>query len=226
MRLLTPEFHDRAGAAGWTIAPTISLTAAHTDWQGAIADVREAHPDVLLLANYLETDQVAFQEAFQPENIPALVYGVYAPSIPSFVESLGTKADGVLWATTTGTYDDEIGQRFRGQYRRRYGTDPGWSQAGAAYDQVMMLCTAWAAVEARNVDEVVRSLRRWPYRGVNGVYYFGETRHAPLLYPDTTSDAAMGQAHFVYQIQDGSHRLLAPEPFADVDDFRLPDWCR
>lgn len=226
MRLLTPEFRESADSAGWTIAPTISLTSDHIDWAEVVDEVRSAEPDVLLLANYLETDQISFQDAFEPEGIPALVYGVYAPSIPSFVGSLGAKANGVLWATTTGTYDDEIGQRFRVQYRRRYGADPGWSQAGAAYDQVMMLCTAWAAVEARNVDEVVRSLRRWPYRGVNGVYYFGDTRHTPLLYPDTTSDAAMGQAHFVYQIQDGRHHLLAPKPFADLDGFRLPDWCR
>lgn len=226
MRLLTPSFRHEAQEAGWTIAPTIGLSTQIVDWDAVIEQVRDTDPDVLLLANYLEHDQVAFQEAFQPAGIPALVYGVYAPSIPSFVGSLEQKADGVLWATTTGTYDDEIGQRFRHQYRRRFGTEPGWSQAGAAYDQVMMLSSAWASVEARNVDEVVRSLRRWPFRGVNGVYFFGETRHEPLLYPDTTSDAAMGQAHFVYQIQNGGHRLLAPEPFADIESFRLPEWCR
>jgi branched-chain amino acid transport system substrate-binding protein len=30
----------------------------------------------------------------------------------------------------------------------------------------------------------------------------------------------------VYQIQGGTHRALAPEPFGSADRFRLPAWCQ
>jgi branched-chain amino acid transport system substrate-binding protein len=71
----------------------------------------------------------------------------------------------------------------------------------------------------------VRYLRRWPHRGVNGVYYFGETNHSTLSYPDLTPDASMAQAHMIYQIQSGSHCALAPEPFGSCSRFRVPSWC-
>jgi len=99
-------------------------------------------------------------------------------------------------------------------------------QAGAIYDQVRMLAAAWSSVDSRSVRDVVRYLRRWPYRGVNGVYYFGETGQTPKLYPDMTSDAALGQAHLVYQIGRSGHTLLDPEPFGTITDFTLPKWCQ
>lgn len=224
MRLATPSFVDAANRVDWEIAATIHSPVGATDWRQVIAELSAHEPDVVLIANYVETELVAFQNAFLDHPFPALVYCIYAPSIPSYLRELGRKAEGVIWSTTTGTYDDELGRRFRQQYSLKYGEDPGWSQAGAVYDQVRMLAAAWSSVDSRNVDDVVRYLRRWPYRGVNGVYYFGETGQAPKLYPDTTNDAALSQAHHVYQIQDGAHTLLHPEPFGHLTDFRLPRW--
>lgn len=80
------------------------------------------------------------------------------------------------------------------------------------------------SVDRRNVDDVIEYLRRWPYRGVNGIYYFGESGQAPRLYPDTTNDAVLSQAHLVCQIQNGEHVLLHPEPFGTVAAFRKPGW--
>ncbi|WP_449282417.1 ABC transporter substrate-binding protein [Leucobacter sp.] len=225
MRLTSESFIERAGAAGWEVAPPISTPAGATDWEAAIERAHAIEPDVLFVANFLEDELVGFQQALLRDPLPALVYTVYAPSIPSFSERLGAQADGVVWATTTGTYDDDLGRRFRRKYTERFVKEPGWSQAGAAYDQVRMLAAAWSAVDARSSEEVIRYLRRWPHRGVNGVYYFGEHGQEPLLYPDTTLDAALGQAHLVYQIQDRGQVLLAPEPFGRVQDFKTPHWA-
>ncbi|MBC9927777.1 MULTISPECIES: ABC transporter substrate-binding protein [unclassified Leucobacter] len=224
MRLSTPAFIETANACGWDVARTIETPAGATDWEQVIAEANAVEPDVLFVANYLEDELVAFQQALLRDPIPALVYSVYAPSIPSFAERLGAQAEGIVWSTTTGTYDDDLGRRFRRRYRERFGADPGWSQAGAAYDQVRVLAAAWSSVDARNVTEVTRYIRRWPHRGVNGVYYFGESGHAPLLYPDTTNDAALSQAHLVYQMRGREQVLLAPEPFGKLSDFRLPPW--
>ncbi len=224
MHLATPEFLAQAATQGWHVADPIRTPVGETDWDDVIARASAHDPSVILIANYIDSELVEFQRAFQRAPLQALVYGIYSPSSPSFIGQLGEQADGVIWSTTTGTYDDDLGSRFRTQYRAKYREDPGWSIAGAVYDQVRMLAAAWSSVDARNTVDVVRYLRRWPYRGVNGVYYFGETGQAPRLYPDTTPDAALSQAHLVYQIQDGHHVLLDPEPFGSIDDFVVPRW--
>ncbi|MBL3700565.1 ABC transporter substrate-binding protein [Leucobacter luti] len=224
MHVATPLFRDQAVAAGWAVTESIATPVGGTDWDAVMETVAAADPDVILIANYVDSELIAFHEAFLRRGVPALVYGIYSPSNPGFVRELGPRADGVIWSTTTGTYDDELGSRFRAQYRAKFRQDPGWSIAGAVYDQVRMLAAAWSSVDARNTADVVRYLRRWPYRGVNGVYYFGETGQAPKLYPDTTPDAALSQAHLVYQIQAGDHTLLDPEPFGDISAFEVPSW--
>lgn len=226
MRLTSPSFISAAAAAGWEVAPPVSTPAEATDWNVVIEHAHDVNPDVLFVPTFLGDELAAFQQALLRNPLPALVYTVYAPSIPSFIERLGAQADGLLWATTTGTYDDEMGRQFRRKYTGRYGQEPGWSQAGAAYDQVRMLAAAWAAVDPRSSEGVIRYLRRWPHRGVNGVYYFGENGQEPLLYPDTTMDAALSQAHLVYQIQGRGNVLLAPEPFGSMEAFRLPHWMQ
>lgn len=224
MHLTTPAFLEAAEAQGWSIAATIETPIGRTDWPEVVERARAHDPDILLIANFMDRELIEFQRAFLRDPMPALVYGIYTPSIPSFINALGEQAEGVIWSTTTGTYDDDLGRRFRNQYRVKYGEDPGWSQAGAVYDQVRMLAAAWSSVDSRSVDDVVRYLRRWPYRGVNGVYYFGETGQAPKLYPDMTNDAALGQAHLVYQIGGSGHVLLDPPPFGTITDFTLPGW--
>ena len=224
MHLTTPAFQETAAEVGWEIAATIETPISGTDWAAVIEEARSYDPDVLLIANFIDHELIDFQRTFLGAAMPALVYCIYTPSIPSFLNTLGDQADGVIWSTTTGTYDDDLGRRFRSQYRMKYGEDPGWSQAGAVYDQVRMLAAAWSSVDSRSVSDVVRYLRRWPYRGVNGVYYFGETGQAPKLYPDMTNDAALGQAHLVYQIGRSGHVLLDPPPFGTITDFTLPKW--
>jgi branched-chain amino acid transport system substrate-binding protein len=224
MHLTTERFYHAAREQGWSVEQIVSTPTGMTDWKETIEQIALSAPDVLFVSNYIETEMAAFQEALLERPLPALVYGIYAPSIPSFIERLGAAAEGIVWATTTGTYDDELGRRFRTSFTKRFGFEPGWSQAGAAYDQVRLLSAAWASVEAQDVADVVRYIRRWPYRGVNGVYYFGDSSHVPQLYPDTTNDAALSQAHLVYQIQDGKHVLLGPEPFGSITSFRRPPW--
>lgn len=219
-------FLARAEAAGWSLADVVRVPVTGTDWTATVAQVARLDPGAVMITHFLDHEIAAFQRAFVQCGSAALVYCVYGASIPGFLDTAGEAADGVIWSTTTGTYDDELGRRFRTQYEARFGAAPGWSQAGAAYDQVNLLAAAWSAVRTRRTDSVVAHIRRWPHRGVNGVYYFGEHGHATLSYPHMTSDASLGQAHMVYQIQDGGSCPLAPAPFGDIASFRLPPWCR
>jgi branched-chain amino acid transport system substrate-binding protein len=57
---------------------------------------------------------------------------------------------------------------------------------------------------------------------VNGGYHFDDAQGA-LSYPEMTRDPSLGQAHLVFQIQDGEHRILGPAPYAQAS-FRAPSW--
>lgn len=59
------------------------------------------------------------------------------------------------------------------------------------------------------------------YRGVNGSYFLDNAEQCGLGFPDTTSDPSIGLAHLVLQVQDGSHRIISPAPYAEAR-FRRP----
>ena len=131
----------------------------------------------------------------------------------------------MIWSTVTGTYDDEFGRTFRRDFERLHGTSAGWSQAGGAYDQVKLLSAAWASTGTPSSPEVSSHLRSTVYRGVNGAYCLGGSGQSALSYPDVTPDPSLGQAHMVFQVQDGAPKLLAPAPYGDLSAFRTPPWA-
>ncbi|GFG51819.1 hypothetical protein CQY20_07760 [Mycolicibacterium agri] len=224
-RVTNEHFLATAEKAKWSLAELIRVPVPTTDWSRVAQRLTELDPEVIMVTHFLDQEVAEFQREFVATGLSSLVYCVYGPSIPRFHDAVGGAADGIIWSTTTGTYDDVLGRRFRNQYAARFGREPGWSQAGAAYDQVNLLAAAWSATATPNTADVVRHLRRWPHRGVNGVYYFGDTNHSTLSYPDLTPDASMAQAHMIYQIQSGAHHALGPEPFGSCSRFRLPSWC-
>jgi branched-chain amino acid transport system substrate-binding protein len=225
MQVTTPGFLEDADRAGWSLDELIRVPIGATDWSAVVARLAALDPDVVMVTHFLDQEVAAFQRAFARAGLPALVYCVYGASIPRFQIEAADAADGVIWSTTTGTYDDVLGQRFRREYESRFGVLPGWSQAGASYDQVNLLTSAWSATNSRSTSDVANYLRRVAYRGVNGVYFLGRPGQSTLSYPDVTPDPSLGQAHMIYQIQDGAHRAIGPEPFGTVANFRLPPWC-
>lgn len=224
-RVTTEGFVATAAQAGWSLQDLIRAPIGTTDWTAVVARLAQLDPDVVMITHFLDQELAAFQRAFSAAGLPALVYCIYGASIPRFQVDLGAAADGVVWSTTTGTYDDALGRRFRVDYGTRFGTAPGWSQAGASYDQVKLLASAWSATNSRHTKDVVQYLRRSAHRGINGVYFLGGSNQSSLSYPDVTADPSIGQAHMIYQIQEGSHRVLGPEPFGTATNFRLPSWC-
>lgn len=224
-RVTTEAFRRTSETAGWLVEDPIRVPLTGADWEAVVRDVVATEPEVIMMTHFLSDEVAAFHRAFLASGSSALLYYVYGPSIPQFVDSLRADSDGVVWSTTTGTYDDDLGRRFRREFAHKFGRLPGWSQAGAAYDQINLLAAAWASSNSREPDQVMRHLRRFPFRGVNGVYYFGESAQATRTYPDRTRDASISQAMMVYQIRGGEHRPLAPEPFGAVECFELPPWC-
>ena len=216
---------DRAlDRQGWQIDLITADLDTAAGWGQVIRRLHELRPAVVVLASYFVEDAIAFQRAFVGNPLPALVYCIYSPSVPQFAEELGDKAEGVIWATTTGLYSDAIGNAFRRRYQQRFGRLPGLSQAGIAYDKVKMLAGAWSrSGSVRRFGDVVEDLRSSICRGVNGAYYLGTEGQVGLAFPDDTADPSISQAHLIFQVQDGQNVIIDPMPYA-YSSLRLPPW--
>lgn len=218
---------DRVLAAkGWAVDILPVGTGEGQDWCQTVAALHRLNPSVVVLASYFVDDAIGFQRAFAADPLPALVYGIYGPSVPAFRSALGPLSEGVVWATTTGVYADAIGENFRRRYQKRFRQMPGHSQAGLAYDRINLLAGAWSRTgRPRRFADVVTELRSSISRGVNGAYFLGNEGQVGLTFPDDTTDPSISQAHLVFQVQDGENVILAPTPYAHAG-FRVPDWFR
>ena len=221
-QLLNARTVSAAEQSGWQISAARTVAAIGTDWAALARDLARLEPAAVMIAQFLPGELAAFQRQAATRLPGTVIYAIYAPSVPEFLKIAGDDAEGTVWATVTGTYDDSIGQRFRAEYADAFGQLPGWSHAGIAYDEIHLLARAWMSVQQpRDFAAVSRELRHLRYRGVNGSYFLDNAEQSGLGFPDTTRDPSLGQAHLVLQVQDGLHRIISPAPYAE-SRFREP----
>ena len=211
-----------AEQSGWEISSARTVPAIGADWSALVTELERLEPAAVMIAQFLAGELAAFQRLAAARLPGTVIYAIYAPSVPEFLEAAGRHAEGIVWATLTGTYSDSIGRRFRADYSEAYGEPPGWSHAGIAFDEIHLLARALMAVQhPRDFAAVSRELRRLRYRGVNGSYFLDNAEQSGLGFPDTTPDPSLGLAHLVLQVQNGSHRIISPAPYAE-SSFRRP----
>lgn len=221
-QMVNPLTIGLAEHSGWEISAVQTVPAIGADWSSVVDQLGRLSPAAVMITQFLAGELAAFQRLAASRLPGTQIYAIYSPSVPEFLEFAGHSAEGLVWATVTGTYGDAIGQRFRADYERATGRAPGWSHAGIAYDEIHLLAQAWmSAPNPRDADAVSRQLRRIRYRGVNGGYFLDNAEQSGLSFPDTTADPSLGQAHLVLQVQDGAHRIISPAPYAG-GRFRAP----
>lgn len=220
-------FRKNIEKAGWNVVQYDTYTPPQADWGGVLARIRKNDPDVIFQSDYLPGDEASFIKQFAQAPTRSLVYQLYAPSVPEYLELAGSAADGVMWATTTGTiFDDDLGKRFRDAYREAYGEEPGRSNAGGNYDMIRLWAQAAALASGPyEYDEVGANVRTQVYRGVNGAYRLGPTQLTCRPYPAAERDPSLGMVLQTYQIQDGKQVLVSPDPYT-TGSFREPSWLR
>jgi len=223
-QMATPETLEAAEASGWRIGGVRHVPAEGADWGSVVELIHRTDPGAIMVTDFLPAELAGFQRRFAETPTDALVFAVYSPSVPEFLEMARNAAEGLVWSTVTGTYGDDMGERFMRHYGRFNGRPPGRSQAGIAYDEIHLLARAWSDVDnPRDFRAVSDRLRRVPFRGVNGSYFLDNERQSGLAYPDMTPDPSLSQAHLVLQIQDGRHQILSPAPYVEAG-FRPPSW--
>ena len=213
---------DLAERSGWQITGVETIPALGADWPAVAEQMEQLDPAAIMITQFLAGELASFQRQIVQRLPGALVYAIYAPSVPEFLELAGPASEGLVWATVTGTYSDMLGRRFRSDYARAFGRPAGRSHAGIAYDEIHLLAQAWMAVpNPSHFPAVASQLRRLRYRGVNGSYYLDNAGQSGLGFPDVTRDPSLGQAHLVFQVQNGTHRIISPQPYAE-STFRVP----
>jgi len=213
---------ELAERSGWQVTGVETVPALGADWPTVAERIERLDPAAVMITQFLAGELASFQRLIVQRRPELLVYAIYAPSVPEFLELAGPASEGLVWATVTGTYGDRLGRRFRADYAQAFGRPAGRSHAGIAYDEIHLLAQAWMAVpNPSHFPAVASQLRRLRYRGVNGSYYLDNAAQSGMGFPDVTRDPSLGQAHLVFQVQNGTHRIISPQPYAD-STFRMP----
>ncbi|MFJ4773759.1 ABC transporter substrate-binding protein [Streptomyces uncialis] len=214
MTTFTPSATEAAERAGWL--PAVEhISSFSPDWTDVIRRIHDLDPAAVMVAHFTAAQLADFVREFRREPSDALLYTLYSPSVPQFLDRADGRAEGMLWATVSGLYGDHFGHRFERRFLQRFGSTSGLSSAGIRYDMVHLLAAAWSQCDSpHDTEEVKRVLRRIVHRGVNGSYHLGSPDQTNLVYPDQTADPSIGQAHLVYQVQDGHHHIIAPAPYS------------
>lgn len=206
--------------AGWRLIHIERQSARCDPAQIAriVAEVCAVEADLVFVPSFFDEQllrAVMTATALQP--FKPLVYSLFTPAFAGFLDRHGDVAEGVVWATQTGTYPDRIGVDFRTAFETRFGRSPGFSQASVHYDAVHLLTRAWLEMpNPRRTSEAVRRIRDLVHRGVNGAYSMNDPTQSPRTLPDLTLDASIAQAQLVYQVQNGRHVVVAPAPYTQA----------
>ncbi|WP_448616534.1 ABC transporter substrate-binding protein [Modestobacter sp. URMC 112] len=212
---------DAAERHGWQVSVE-RIDLLRPDWARALQQIQSIEPAAVMLACFVPSQLAHAVRRLSEEPTGALLYALYSPSVSSFLGEAGPAAEGLLWATVTGVYRDRFGREFGERFRARFGREPGMSSSGIHFDMTRLLSSAWSRCQSpRDFREVGAALRGEVHRGVNGAYHLGGAGQTGLAFPDATPDASISQAHLVFQVQDGGHRIIAPSAYADAA-FRAP----
>jgi branched-chain amino acid transport system substrate-binding protein len=211
-------------AAGWKIVGVEKVVTPVTDWTPVIGKLHSQPASVVMNCHPAPADLAAFAKQFAANPINALVYLQYGPSIPVFLQLAGPAANGIVWSTVIGTYNDAVGKAFQAKYAAKYHSAPGFANAGQCYDEVYMLASAWGMVgDSRNFKAVCNVLRTQIHRGVSGSYWLNRPGQYNRLYPFETRDPSLGNAHVFYQIQKGKQTIIFPDLYAGAP-YRKAPW--
>jgi branched-chain amino acid transport system substrate-binding protein len=194
------------------------------DWGPVQEELKGTGAGVIMIDHWVGAEEAAFCQQFVADPIKgALVYLQYGPSQPEFLNLAGPAAEGFVWSTVLGVYDDKQGAEFRRKYQAAHPGIMGLCYTGSAYDTMYMLRNAWAAVEPEDFKAVADYLRTHTYRGVDGAVDMNNPYQAALHYPLQTTDLNKGMAQLFFQVQNGQHRIIQPDVLAEKK-FRPAPW--
>lgn len=201
----------------WEIGAITDIQFPVQDWSPVLRALHDTDAGVLFIDHWVAAELAAFAQQFAADPVKgSLVYLQYGPSQPEFLSLAAGSAEGMIWGTVIGTHADAAGLAFRGTYTKRFGDNMGIVYTGSGYDIVKMLAKIWGTVDPSDYDAVGAAIRKISYEGTCGTYTFDRPEQAPLVHPWQTPDVKAGVSHLLLQVQDGKHKIIAPDMLAEV----------
>ncbi|MGT2439335.1 ABC transporter substrate-binding protein [Bradyrhizobium betae] len=201
----------------WEIGAITDIQFPVQDWSPVLRALHDTDAGVLFIDHWVAAELAAFAQQFAADPVKgSLVYLQYGPSQPEFLSLAAGSAEGMIWGTVVGTHADPAGLAFRQTYTKRFGDNMGIVYTGSGYDIVKMLAKIWQNVDPQDFDAVGTAIRKISYEGTCGTYTFDRPEQAPLVHPWQTPDVKAGVSHLLLQVQDGKHRIIAPDVLAEV----------
>jgi branched-chain amino acid transport system substrate-binding protein len=197
------------------------------DWGPTIAKLHSTNAAVIFISHFDAAEEAAFCKQFAANPVKdALVYLQYAPSQSEFLRIAGSDANGFVWSSVLAVPPTPGGKAFLAKFRKRFNrTNVGIAYTAFGYDTTQILARAWRKVgDTRNFKAVNNYIRLHAYRGVLGTYDFSTKGQTTRLYPDQVANPKLGIPHMYFQIQNGRHRAIAPEPFVETR-YVAPPWA-
>ena len=226
-QVISQATQDAIAASGgeWELAGVTDIQFPVQDWSPVISALLESDAGVIMIDHWVAAELAAFTQTYAYDPVDgALVYLQYGPSQPEFLSLAEDAAEGFVWGTVYGTYADDQGMAFRKKYQEKHPGIMGMVYTGGGYDAVHLLADAWRkAGDPTDFDAVGDAIRATNMRGVNGHYSFNAETQSGVSYPNMTDNPEAGQAHLFFQVQDGEHRIIAPQPYAETP-FRQAPW--
>lgn len=219
-------FRTEVEKRGWEISLYEKVVMPVAEWGPTLSKIRKNPPGLIFITDYAPSDLASFMKQFVANPTPSLVYQQYGPSIPEYLDLAGDAANGVIWSTVIGILPDEMGNKFREKYRKRWNSEPGSANAGSLWDQVHLYSRAVAMVgDPTNYKKVCDEIARTIHRGVTGTMSYNDSDLSGMPYPDMVKDPSLGMPHPTFQIQGKKHVLVSPDPYTQ-GKFQLPPWLK
>jgi branched-chain amino acid transport system substrate-binding protein len=208
----------------WEQGPITDIQFPVQDWTPIIQALKEADCGVIMIDHWVAAELASFAQAYVLDPTQgSLVYLQYGPSQPEFLDLAGEASEGFVWGSVIGVYADEKGNAFRKAYQEKYPGTMGMVYTGSGYDTIHILAEVWKTVDPKDFDAVGKAIKAIKYRGVCGTYTFATDTNSPISYPTMTDDAESAQAHLIFQVQDGAHKIISPASHKEAD-MRPAPW--
>ena len=193
------------------------------DWGPVMEELHSVGSGSIMIDHWVGAEEAAFCNTFVNDPVKgALVYLQYGPSQPEFLNLAGENANGFVWSTVIGAYDDKMGAAFRAKYSKLHPGIMGLCYTANGYDAMYILRAAWEKADPDDLAAVNQAIRAGTHRGICGAYTFEPGMQAAIHYPLQTQNLDDGLAQLFFQVQGGQHKIIEPTQLAEVKFMTAP----
>ncbi|ADE40003.1 ABC transporter substrate-binding protein [Candidatus Puniceispirillum marinum] len=223
---------DGAADYGFEVSLFESVQAPTSEWGPTLAKIRQNPPAMIAVTHFFPQDQAQFMQQFVNDPTDSLIYMQYGASLAAFRDIAGDASEGVLYATTIGALQDEIGNDFTARYLDAFGNNASSNGGGQTYSALWAYAVAAALAggagqpyEEEQNRKIAERLGKLIYRSPVGTIRIDPETLSAYSYPGDTNDPSLGMPHIFSQIQNKAENgyIIAPAPY-DVARFQQPDW--